>query len=205
MLIFEKGILGGITQAVKRYAKANNKYMNELYNPDEVSIFLQYLDINNEYGCAMTKDLPTHGFLCKKAGFTPEKMDELIKKDELLKKNKRGYISEVDVEYPRELHESHNELSFLTEGMKIGRVENLVPNLNHKKGYVIQIKTLNQVLKHGLKPKKVHRVSEFQKSKWMKAYIMLNTRLRMAAKMSNAKFQLIICTNVKDYLVVIIF
>ena len=182
LLMFEKGIRGGITQAVKRYAKANNKYMNELYNPDEVSIFLQYLDINNEYGCAMTKDLPTHGFLCKKAGFTPEKMDELIKKDELLKKDKRGYISEVDVEHPRELHESHNELSFLTERMKIGRVENLVPNLKHKKGYVIQIKTLNQVLKHGLKPKKVHRGSEFQQSKWMKAYIMLNTRLRMAAK-----------------------
>ena len=41
LLMFEKGIRGGITQAVKRYAKANNKYMNDLYNPDEVSIFLQ--------------------------------------------------------------------------------------------------------------------------------------------------------------------
>ena len=41
LLMFEKGIRAGITQAVKRYAKANNKYMNDLYNPDEVSIFLQ--------------------------------------------------------------------------------------------------------------------------------------------------------------------
>ena len=41
LLMFEKGIRGGITQAVKRYAKANNKYMNDLYNPDEVNIFLQ--------------------------------------------------------------------------------------------------------------------------------------------------------------------
>ena len=48
--MFVKGIRGGITQAVKRYAKANNKYMNDLYNPDEVSIFLQYFDISNEYG-----------------------------------------------------------------------------------------------------------------------------------------------------------
>ena len=121
-------------------------------------------------------------FYARRQDLPLKKMDELIKKDELLKKDKRGYISEVDVEHPRELHESHNELSFLTERMKIGRVENLVPNLKHKKGYVIQIKTLNQVLKHGLKPKKVHRGSEFQQSKWMKAYIMLNTRLRMAAK-----------------------
>ena len=52
LLKIEKGIRGGITQAVKRYAKANNKYMNGLNNSDEVTIFLQYVDINNEYGWA---------------------------------------------------------------------------------------------------------------------------------------------------------
>ena len=85
--MFEKGIRGGITQAVKRYAKANNKYRHDLYNPDEVSTYHQYLDINNEYGCAMTQDLPTLGFLWKNVGdFTPEKIDELVRKDELVKK-----------------------------------------------------------------------------------------------------------------------
>ena len=49
LLMFEKGIRGGITQVVKRYAKANNKYMKDLYNPDEVSIYLQYADITDEY------------------------------------------------------------------------------------------------------------------------------------------------------------
>ena len=43
LLMVEKGIRGGITQAVKRYAKANNKYMKDLHNPDEESIYLQYL------------------------------------------------------------------------------------------------------------------------------------------------------------------
>ena len=81
LLMFEKGIHGGITQAVKRYAKANNKYMNKPYNPDGVSIYLQYLDINNEYGKAMTQDLLTHGFKWKEGeGFTPQKIDELVKK-----------------------------------------------------------------------------------------------------------------------------
>ena len=47
---------------------------------------------------------------------------------------------------------------------------------------MVHIKPLDQALKHGLKLKKVHRVIEFQQSKWMKAYIMLNTRLRIAAK-----------------------
>ena len=84
--------------------------------------------------------------------------------------------------YPKELHKNHNELPFLTERMKIGRVEKLVPNLKDKKGYVVHIKALDQALKHGLKLKKVHRVIEFRQSKWMKPYIMLNTRLRTAAK-----------------------
>ena len=50
LFMFEKGIWGGITQAVERYAKANNKSMEGLYNPDEVSIYLLYIDANNEEG-----------------------------------------------------------------------------------------------------------------------------------------------------------
>ena len=84
-------------------------------------------------------------------------------------------------------NENHNELPILTERMKIGRVEKLVPNLRDKKRYSVQIKTLNQALKHGLKLKKVHRVIEFQQSKWMKAYIMLNTKYRKDAKNESEK------------------
>ena len=151
--------------------------MKDLYNPDEESIYLQYLDANNLYGWAMVQNLPTHGFLWKDAeDFTPEKIDELVKK------GKRGYLLEVDVKYPKELHENHNELPFLVKKMKIGREKKLVPNLKDKKEYVVHIKALDQALKHGLKLKKVHRVIEFQHSNWMKPYIMLNTRLRTVAK-----------------------
>ena len=59
--MFEKGIRGGITQAVKRYAKANNKYMKDLYNPDEHSIYLQYVDASNLYGWAMIQKVTTYG------------------------------------------------------------------------------------------------------------------------------------------------
>ena len=177
LLMVEKGIRSRITQALEHYVKANNEYMKDLYNPDEESIYLQYLDANNLYGWAMVQNLPTHGFLWKDTeDFTPEKIDELVKKD------KRGYLLEVDVKYPKELHENHNELPFLVKKMKIGREKKLVPNLKDKKEYVVHIKALDQALKHGLKLKKVHRVIEFQQSKWMKAYIMLNTRLRIAAK-----------------------
>ena len=86
------------------------------------------------------------------------------------------------MEYPKELHKNQNELPFLMKRMKTGQVKRLVPNLKDKKGYEVHIKTLNQALKNSLKLKKVNRVIEFQHSKWMKAYIMLNTRLRKARK-----------------------
>ena len=127
----------------------------------------------------MVQNLPTHGFKWENGeDFTPEKIDELVKKD------KKGYLLEVDVKYPKELHENHNELPFLTERMKIGRVEKLVPNLKDKKRYVVDIKAVDQALKHDLKLKKVHRIIEFQQNRWMKAYIKLNTRLRKMQRMS---------------------
>ena len=127
----------------------------------------------------MVQNLPTHRFLWKKVeDFTPEKIDMLVKND------KGAYLLEVDVEYPKELHENHNELPFLTERMKIGRVEKLVPNLKDKKRYVVDIKAVDQALKHDLKLKKVHRIIEFQQNRWMKAYIKLNTRLRKMQRMS---------------------
>ena len=66
--------------------------------------------------------------------------------------------------------------------MKFGMVEKLVRNLKDKERYVVYIKALDQVLKSTLKLKKVHRVIEFQQSRWMKIYIMLNTRLRMSLR-----------------------
>ena len=177
LLMFEQGIRGGITQAVKRYARANNKYMRDC-DSDEASTFLQYLVANNLYGWAMVQKLPTHGFrwINKVGELTPEKIAKLVKKDE------KGYILEVDVEYPKELHGSHNELPLLPERMEIGKVEKLVSNLNKKKKYIVHIKALDQALKHGLVLKKVHRAIKFEQSAWLEPYIMKNTRLRMAAK-----------------------
>ena len=87
-----------------------------------------------------------------------EKTLPLKKIDELFKKDKRGYLLEVDVKYPKELRENHNELPFLIQKMKIKKVEKLMPNLKLKKRYVVHTDALDQALKHGLKLKKVHQV-----------------------------------------------
>ena len=62
LLMFEHGIRGGITQAVHRYAEANNKYMDDRFSPKSESSYLQYLDANNLYGWVMSQSLPTGGF-----------------------------------------------------------------------------------------------------------------------------------------------
>ena len=89
-----------------------------------------------------------------------------------------GYVLEVDVKYPRELHDHHNDLPFMCEKIRVNGVEKLVPNLHDKKKYVIHAKALKQVLDHGLVLERIHRVIQFKQSAWMKKY----TRLRTVAK-----------------------
>ena len=84
--------------------------------------------------------------------------------------------------FDKELHKKLKKLTFLSERMKIGNSEKLVSNLKDKKTYVIHIKKLRQALKNGLKMKKAHQLIRFEKSYWMKPYIMLNTKLRIVAK-----------------------
>ena len=65
-----------------------------------------------------------------------------------------GYFLEVDVQYPKKLHERHNDLLFLPERMKLEKVEKLVSNLHDKTEYVIYIRNLKQALNYGLILKK---------------------------------------------------
>ena len=98
LLMVEKGVRGGICHAMRRYAIANNKYMKN-YNKDEEESFLEYLDDNNLYGWAMSQKLPVDGFKWKK---------DILKFNEEFIENydedsDKGYILEVDVEYPKHL------------------------------------------------------------------------------------------------------
>ena len=100
--MFERGIRGGITQAIHRYAKANNEYMGEMFHPKEKSSFLQYLDANNLYGWTMSQPLPTCGFkwVGDVSRFTPDEIGMLAKH------GSKGYLLQADVRYPKELHDS---------------------------------------------------------------------------------------------------
>jgi len=167
-LMIKHGIRGGISTISNRYGVANNKYMGEAYDSSKPSSFITYLDANNLYGWAMSKHLPTHGF-------------EWMSDDEL--NNWRGMpcILEVDLEYPEELHDVHNDYPLAPESLKVGVVNKLIPNLDDKHHYVVHYENLKLYESLGLKVSRVHRGIKFKESDWLKQYIDLNTSLRTKA------------------------
>ena len=156
LLMVEEGIRGGRCHSIHRYAKANNKYMNN-YNENEESSYIQYLDVNNLYGWAMSQKLPVNNF--KWIEDTSKINEKFIKN--YYENSGKGFILEVDVKYPKELYDSHSDLPFLSKKMKIDKSKKLVCNLHNKKKYVVHIKSLKQALNHGLKLKRAHRVIQF--------------------------------------------
>ena len=179
LLMFEKGIRGGISMISNRYGKANNKYMKKGFNRNKLKKYLMYLDANNLYGCAMSMKLPTHGFKWLTSG----EMEKLFNNQVVQVWEKTPCILEVDLEYPEKLHDLHNDYPFCPERVECKNgVEKLIPNLRDKTKYVIHYKNLIQCLKAGMKLKKIHRGIKFIESEWMKPYIEMNTNLRTKAK-----------------------
>ena len=187
LMMFERGIRGGITHISKRYAEANNKYMKN-YNPEKKSKFIQYLDANNLYGWAMSQNLPTHGFKWMK-DITVEKVDKILDKtnNSMSNNGKKGYIFEVDLEYPEHLWETHNDYPLAPEKMIVNGVEKLICHFKPRKNYVVYYRNLRLYLEMGMKITAVHRGISFYQSPWMEPYIRKNTELRKTAANSFEK------------------
>ena len=154
----------------------------------------------------MIRKLPLNGFKWSDSNICTT---EFIKKFNDDKSNK-GYLLEVDINYPKHLHKAHEDLPFLCERRKKldkpfkheisdyfkkahNKVFNqfnithepdnkLIATIHDKKKYVVNISTLKQALDHGLILSKVYRVIEYNQSNWLKPYIDKNTELRAQAK-----------------------
>ena len=106
-----------------------------------------------------------------------------------------GYILEVDVEYPKNLHDLHSDSPFLPERMKINKCSKLVCNLYDKNNYIAHLRSLKQALNHGLILKKDHRVIQFNQEAWLKEYIDINIELRKETKNDFGKDVFMLMTN----------
>ena len=192
----EKGLRGGVSYIANRFSEANNKYM-ENFDENQPSKYIMYLDANNLYGWAMSQYLPTGQFrwLTK----------EQIKKTNLAnysEEHDEGLLLEVDLDYPKELHDLHNDFPLAPEKLKVnknmlseycqkisekfnissGQVHKLITMLGKKEKYVLHYRNLQLYLSLGLKLKKVHRVLQFNQSPWLKKYIDFNTNKRTLSK-----------------------
>ena len=178
LLMIEKGIRGGISIISNRYGKANNKYIKD-FNKKELSKYLMYVDANNLYGWGMSQKLPVHSF----KWMSNKEIENLFNNQIVQVWEKMPCILEVDLIYPEELHDLHNDYPLCPERVECDKgVKKLIPNLRNKNNYVVHYKTLMQCLRLGMKLKKIHRGIKFIEADFLKPYIDKNTNLRTQAK-----------------------
>ena len=184
-LFVEKGLIGEISYIVKRCSEANNKYMKH-YDPTKPSKYIPYIDVNNLHGWAMSGYFHYGEFKWLK---TVNNFDI----NSISEKRPAGYILEVDLEQPDELHVLHNDYSLAPEklaipydmlsgyckklvdeqGIKVADVMKLIPNLGNKNKYIVYYKNLQLYLPLEMKLTKIHKVLKFQQSDWIKTILIL--------------------------------
>ena len=203
-LFVENGLRGGISMISNRYSKANNQYMED-YDPSQEDKFIKYLDMNSLYATAMTDSLPLNTYSWDK---NPGSVDVMSIDDHA----DMGCFLEVDIDYPDNLHDEHNDYPFLPERMtpdnisaytrklrakKTGRksdsefkaCEKLIPHLGARRNYVLHYRNLKQALQNGLVLIKIRRVMWFKQCRWMKSFIDFNTVKRTQASEVNNVFE----------------
>ena len=207
-LFIEKGMRGGISYIAKRYCRANNEFVKG-YDKDKEKSFITYWDVNNLYGAAMLEHLPYDEF----KWLSNDEIDD-IDFNYVSAESDVGYILEVDLRYPCELHELHNDYPLAPEklevskdmlsdyclniaekcGVKVGEVAKLIPNLRDKSCYVLHYRTLQLYVSLVMAVEKIHRIMKFKQSNWLKSFVMFNTakRMNVANEFEKAFFKLII-------------
>ena len=199
-LFFDKGLTGGASQVANPWAEANHEGIEKNFDREVSRAYIAMFDCNNQYGWAMSEFLPTHGFKWVELYTeSPEFWTNFVLQQEDYQDT--GYFFEVDLEYPEELHDTHDQYPLAPEHLEIKEEmlsnyqKKLAKDLNikvggsklcltllDKKEYICHYRNLKLYLKKGMKIKKVRRVLQFQQSPWIKPYIDLNTRLRQEAK-----------------------
>ena len=190
-----KDVWGGISYVNKRFSKANNEYCPDC-DKNKPKVYINYHDMNILCGYAMSEYLLYGGF--KWVEVNNETVYRILHKSE---NSLYGYFLEVDLDYPEELNDIHNDYPLAPEKIKIevemlspysfeiknkydiktGGINKLAPNLMPKKNYWVHYRNLQYCLSQGLILKKVHRILEFKQSNWMKSYADFNTKKRKEA------------------------
>ena len=106
---FEGAFIGGVSKARNPFLQANNPSVPG-FDPKLLMTWLLLVDCNNQYGWAMSQYLPVGGFKWEEdlTQFTEDKIKSLNDERE------EGFLLEVDLEYPQELHDKHDQVLVLS-------------------------------------------------------------------------------------------
>ena len=119
------------------------------YDPEKPSTYIQYLDKNGLYTSILAGPLPYSDF----RWLTEEEINEMMEDHTKIK----SCTLRVDLEYPEELHDLHNDYPLAVESVKVDGVKKLIPNLQDKKNYTVYHELLRFFLRHGVVLKKIHK------------------------------------------------
>ena len=180
-LFLEKGMRGGVFHISKRYSKSDE------------DTDIMYWDVKNLYRWGMIQDLPHSSFK-----FLSKEEIDTLDLDSIPENSSVGYILEIDLEYCKDLHDSHNDYPLCLQkievgndmlskyckyildwsDIKVGGVKNLIPNLGDKVKYVVHYKNLKYYLSSRMKLVRIRRILSFKKSNWLNKYADFNTEKR---------------------------
>ena len=186
--MIDKGIRGGVAMISKRFARANNPEMKNEYKPDQPISYIIYLDANNLYGWAMNQSMPIGNFI-----WLMKNEWEQIEWQKLSENDLFGYFIECDLDYPKEIHDLHNDYPLAPERLSMSyerlnenqlkilrryritktglNVTKLVPHLMKRVNYCVHYLNLKFYLDHGMTLIKIHKVIKFNQSRWLAPYI----------------------------------
>ena len=191
-IMIEDNIRGGISTINHRLLTANNKYLGD-FDPKMPSSYIMYVDANNLYGKGMSEKLPTGSF----NWLSKEAVDDF----NIQETDADGdicYILDVNLEYPKAIHDLHNDYPLAVECKYIEEVDlspynqyflkehnekfkstkKLCPDLKDKKNYVCSLKNLKFFIKQGLVLQKINRILAADQSNFLHPYIEFNSLKR---------------------------
>ena len=198
-LFLQQGIRGGVSYCSTRLAQSSEEEK------------LIYVDANNLYGEAQTQPLPYDSFEWVDEDDFSKVVNEVVSstQKDTPADDETGYILEVDLNYPIDVHDKHSQFPFAPESVRITpsklspyslskltvsnyKAQKLIGSFEDKKNYVIHYRALRQCLDNGLELLKVHRIIKFRQFRYLKPYIEYTNFLRASSSddLSKTSFKL---------------
>ena len=192
LTMIEENIRGGVSTINHRLFTANNQYLSD-YNPNIPTSYIMYVDANNLYGKGMSEKLPTGNF----RWLSKEEVD-MFNVHNIDAEGGTCYILDVNLQYPKAIHDLHNDYPLAVEckyieeadlslynqyflkehNEKFKSTKKLCPDLKDKKNYVCSLKNLKFFIKQGLVLQKIHRILAADQSNFLHPYIEFNSLKR---------------------------